>query len=159
MQMLMCLKWSQWSLKLFSFFFILFSLFSVSWMISITLSSSYNSSTSLCHLINCWFLLVYFLFQLLYFSVSVWFFFIFSNSLLKILTVYIILLSLLGIFMIITWALNHADYLSPLHLGLLLEFCLVLSFRTCYSFSSFCLILWVYFYVWGSLVTFLNLEK
>lgn len=49
--------------------------------------------------------------------------------------------------------------LSPLHLGLLLEFCLVLSFRTCSSFSSFCLIFWVYFCVWGSLVTFLNLEK
>ena len=88
MQMLVCLKWSQWSLKLFSFFsfFFLYSIY-LGWFPLLCLPV--NSSIPLCHLINCWFLLVYFLFQLLYFSVSVLFLFIFSNSLLKILTVFI----------------------------------------------------------------------
>ena len=55
--------------------------------------------------------------------------------------------------------LYHVDCLSPLHLGLLLEFCFVLSFRTYSSFSSFCLIFCAYFYVLGRSVTFLNLRE
>ena len=83
-------------------------------------------------------------------------FFIFSNSLLNFLMCSSILLHLLSIFMIIT--LNpFSDCLFPHPLVLFLRFCLVPSFGTYSSVSSFYLILCAYFYMLDTFYTFLDL--
>ena len=144
MQMGVHLMLSQKSQTIFisfhSFFF-----YCSAWMVSIILSSR-ALIIPLYHLIYCRFLLVHFLFHLSYsLAVSS---FIFSNSLLKFsLCSPILLPSSLSIFM--TIALNSllGRLLFPLCLFLFMRFCLVLLFGTYSSFSSFCLILCVYFYV------------
>ena len=92
---------------------------------------------------------------------SVWLFFIFSNSLLKISCNFLLCASIVFqsswiLFMFITlWTLSWEYCLSPLHLVVL-----SCSFSGTYpSAISFCLNFYLYFYVCGRLVIFSTLEK
>ena len=128
-------------------------------MIFTTLSSS-SLIHCLYHAVFCWFLVLYFLFQLLYLPLL--FFFVFSNSLLQTSNFSLcssnLLLSSLNIFMIIT--------LTTLLVRLLIsasfsssKFYLVTLFAKYFSVFSFCLICYFYFYVFVRLVMFPALEK
>ena len=75
----------------------------------------------------------------------------------KLLTVFVLLLSLLSILMIIIWTLYLTDNLSALSLVLSLEFYLVPSFGTYCSVPSFCLTVCVSFSLLGKSVTFPDL--
>ena len=110
---------------------------------------------------NVLLILVYiFIISAILFFCSVRHFFIFSNSV-KCLSMFIHpyheFLSWVS-FWSLPWTLNQIDYLSPLHL-VLLGVCLVLLFGIYSSVSSISLILDIYFYVLGRLVTFPNLGE
>ena len=89
--------------------------------------------------------------------ISVWFFFIFSNTLLKFSLCPSILLSLLRTFLIITWTLS-VRWLISTSLSSFFEVWSSYSFGTYSSVSSFGLILCVYFYAVMS-VMFPNLGE
>ena len=133
---------SQRSLRGCSFLFILFSLFCSMAVISTVLSSS-SLIHFLCQLFCNWFLLVYFSFQLLYYSSL--FVLSSSRSPLIISCIFLICASILfwdlgSSLLSLLWILFQVDCLSPLQLVIFVGFYLVPSFATYFSVISFCLI-------------------
>ena len=89
-------------------------------------------------------------FSVIIFLSSVCFFFVSSNSLLKSHCVHPFLSRVhWASLWSLAWTLYQVDCIAPLHLVLLLRFCLVSSFVTYSSVSPFCLTLCVYLYVLG----------
>ena len=157
MWMLVCLMLSQRSLKLSSFLFTLFSFFCSVSVISTTLSSSLPNCFS--HIIYCWFFLMYF--YLIYCVLDLCLVLLYIFSLLKTsnfsLCSFILLLSSLNIFMIIT--LNSLLGRLPVSTSLSSSSRIYIfsSFGTYSSVALFCRICCFYFYVFGKLVVFPDL--
>ena len=147
MRMLVHLMLSQRSLKLSSCLFFLFSLICSVAVISTILSSSSLIRSSASFMLLLIHSSVFFISVIVFFN-SVCLFLISSISLLNISCIFLVCASILFprswiIFTVITLNSFSVDCLSPLHLVVLLGFCLTSSSATYFSAVSFCLTFFV----------------